>query len=228
MENNNQSNSNPSPSNDIANTPASEKSSEQVTPSQQKSFKAFGTYNPSLAQETQHAGEQNFAPTGYSTGDQTQYSQTYGSSNGNPQQQFNYPPPSGPVNPLKHSGLGITSFILSLVSILVIVIGFVTMFSSISSLTLTELELMQDPAYIQEQLSSGDGDLPSSLVGVIVSVVLIFGSGFFSFLGIIFGIIGVCMKNRRKIFGILGTVFNGLLLVGGFIFFMISLMAAGL
>ncbi|MCR8658934.1 tetraspanin family protein [Paenibacillus endoradicis] len=228
MEDNNQSKSSPSPSNDNQATPSTESSSEQLAPSQPKSFKAFGTYNPNLAQEVQHAGVQNIAPTAYATGDQTQYTQTYGSSNSNPQQHHNYPPPPGPVQPLKHSGLGITSFIFSLVSILTIIIGLVVMFSSMTSLSLSELELMQDPTYIEDVILNSDSGIPSGLVGIIVGVVLMFSSGFFGFIGLIFGIISVCLKNRRKIFGILGTIFNSLILVGGFIFFVFSLIASGL
>ncbi|HIW33536.1 MAG TPA: tetraspanin family protein [Candidatus Paenibacillus intestinavium] len=235
MEDNNQSKSNPTPSNDNQPSQSAEKNSEQVTPPQGKSFKAFGTFNPNLSQELQHAGAQNAAPTAYPTGDQPQYSQTYDPAAGNPASgQYNhsqYPngaPPSGPIQPLKHSGLGITSFIFSLVSILVIVIGLIVMFSGISSLSLTDLELMSDPTYIENLILNSDGGFPPSFVGIIVGVLLMFSSGFFGFIGLIFGVISLFMKNRRKIFGILGTIFNGLLVVGGFIFFVFSIVVSGL
>jgi|GEM_PF-707610 len=235
MEDNNQSKSSPSPSNDNQSTPATENSSEQLAPSQPKSFKAFGTYNPNLTQDVQHVGEQNIAPTGNASGNQTQYSQTYGSPAGynvSGQQNNSQPiygaPSAGPIQPMKHSGLGITSFIFSIVAVLVIVIGIIVLFSSMTSLSLSELELMQDPAYLNNLLLNNDGSLPSGVVGIIVGVLLMFSSGLFGFLGLIFGIISVCMKNRRKIFGIIGTILNALLVIGGFVFFVVSLLASGL
>lgn len=235
MEENNQSKSNPSPASDNQASLSSEKTSEQGAPSQKKSYRAFGTFNPNLSQELQQAGAQHVAPPAYATGDQSQYPQTYGSPTGNPApgqyfnpQYTNGAPPSGPVQPLKHSGLGITSFVFSLLSVLVIVIGIIVMFSSMSSLSLAELELMNDPKYIEDLILNGNGGFPSSFVGIIVGVLLMFSSGFFGFIGLIFGIISLFMKNRRKIFGILGTIFNGLLVVGGFVFLVFSIIVAGL
>lgn len=229
MDDINQSKSNSSSNNDNHASASSNSKSEHAAspnqaPSAGKSFKAFGRYNPNPLQQA--AGPNN----------DPVYSQAQDSSFNNQQQPYNsYPaqdpyftPSSMPPQKLKHSGLGITSFIFSLLAVLVIIIGIIVMVSSISNLSITDLDLMSDPAYVEDLILNGNGTIPSAFIGVIVGVVLMFSSGFFGFIGIIFGIISLFMKNRRKIFGTLGTIFNGVLLVGGFIFFIISLLAAGM
>lgn len=103
----------------------------------------------------------------------------------------------------KHGKLGITSFILALLSGLVIVIGLVIS-------TRAALSFGGDP----NAIAANPESLPSDLLGplMMAGVVMVFGAGL-SFVGFILGIIGLFMKNTKKLFAILGTILNGLPIV---------------
>ncbi|CAM4357067.1 hypothetical protein [Paenibacillus tarimensis] len=100
---------------------------------------------------------------------------------------------------LKHSGLGIASFIIGIVSSIGIIAVIFSVAASIGTYLLPDNTLAPgfetDPAVILSSLS-------------ILAVL------FLSFVGLILGIIGLVIKRRRKVFGIIGVVLNGLLLLG--------------
>lgn len=233
MNDRNQSNSNSFPPNDSnqSNDNSANTANNEVT--KDKSFKAFGRYNPITQAtpegQTPQPGLMGSQPTGQPN------AQHYDPSQQNPYQQppgYGFPPnaPAGvqPPGKLKHTGLGITSFIFSLVAGLAIVIGIIVMMSGIMQLDMGTLENMSNPAYVEELMLGGGEVFPSEFIGMIVGVFIMLSSSFFAFIGIIFGIISLFIKQRRKVFGILGTVFNGVLLVGGFLFFVFSIAMSGL
>lgn len=104
------------------------------------------------------------------------------------------------IAPPKHSGLGIASFVI----FVVMVVGFIGLLVTFISLMSDFLgpDGAVDPLLIQEEVVN----VPMlSLVGL-----LMMGTVLGYIVGLILGIVGLVQKNRKKIFAILGTVFNGL------------------
>jgi hypothetical protein len=113
----------------------------------------------------------------------------------------------------KHSGLGIASFILALVAIIGIIGSVITMVVSVGS-------AISDPAAINPENPSfaALGPAIAASFGMIISVVL-------SFVGAILGIVALFQKERAKLFSILGTVFNSLIVFGLIALFLIGIIA---
>ncbi|GAS80665.1 hypothetical protein [Paenibacillus amylolyticus] len=112
-----------------------------------------------------------------------------------------YPPDHErqPMAPLKHSGPGIASFIIGLVAvvgyILIFFIAAMALNDSIEVLTpLQAEELALHPAVILASLS------------ILVCLILNLAGG-------ILGIIGLILKNRKKVFAIIGTLLNGIIIL---------------
>lgn len=110
-------------------------------------------------------------------------------------------PPIGQPDHLKHSGPGIASFIIGILSIGSFLAGIglftasVLEMASNSDFALSEDEIMSSAAIL-----SG---VALFLVGILLSLV-----------GLILGIVGTVIKNRRRVFAILGLVFNALIFIG--------------
>ena len=96
---------------------------------------------------------------------------------------------------LKHSGLGITSFIISLVMALIAFIIIII-------------------AGVMEASSPGGIDESSAAAAAAVVGLLIIGCLLVQLVALGLGIAGLIQKNRKKIFAVLGTVFSGMTLVG--------------
>ncbi|WP_199615662.1 hypothetical protein [Paenibacillus alkalitolerans] len=113
----------------------------------------------------------------------------------------------------KHSGIGIASFIISIVSIVGLVacmVAIAAMFGGV----------MTDPAALNP-----DAPLPGNLGAIAAAGFGMFIFVILSFVGAILGIVGLFQKDRAKLFSILGTVFNSLI-VGVFaVLFVIGLIA---
>jgi hypothetical protein len=108
---------------------------------------------------------------------------------GTPQSQAVPTPTAQPQLPRKHSGLGIISFILFLVTLaLLVIMGL--LYSGTKVKTGTYHEMLGGVGYT---------------------------SALSCLLGVIFGIAGVVKKNRKRIFAILGLIFN--LIIGIFMVF---------
>lgn len=109
------------------------------------------------------------------------------------------------VPPVKFSGPGIASFIISLLA----VIGYIV---SLTLITSTVLDIMDQPAgRIAEDLMQRT----EALIGILLFML----SGLLDLIALILGIIGLAIKNRRKVFAVLGTIFSALsllLLIGLF------------
>jgi hypothetical protein len=113
------------------------------------------------------------------------------------------PAPDEPV--LKQSGLGIASFIIGLLCITGLIISMLTMVSS-----LTDFITADGTALDQKQLEN----LIMENASLVIAVLLFIGSLGVGLIGLILGIIGCSLRNRRKVFAIIGTVLNGLVIVG--------------
>ncbi len=133
-----------------------------------------------------------------------------------PQGMTPYPPVFGEepaAAPVRQSGLGIASFVIGLISIVVMIIGFVATVAALREFISPDGTI--DPATI-DPMEVG--------TSMIIGGLAILGSLAISFVGLILGIIGIVQKNRRKVFGIIGVVLNGLLLVGFLGLFVIGLL----
>lgn len=115
--------------------------------------------------------------------------------------------------PAKHSGIGIASFILAIVSILAVIIGFATMAGSVSEYITPDGELIDPDLVMQDQ-------------SLIMGAFLLFASLGTSFVGLILSIVGLNLRNRRKTFAIIGLVLNGLYLLAVVALFVIGILAA--
>lgn len=123
-----------------------------------------------------------------------------------------YHAPFEPASRKKFSGPGIASFVLSLLA----VIGYIT---SLTLITSTVLDLMDQPAnVIAEDLMQRTG----ALLGILLFLV----SGLLDLIALILGIVGLAVKNRRKVFAILGTIFSALSLLLLVMLFVLGSLAA--
>ncbi|RIX52413.1 hypothetical protein D3P08_13125 [Paenibacillus nanensis] len=123
-------------------------------------------------------------------------------------------PGGGQLAPLKHSGLGIASFVLAIVSILALIIGI------IMSVAAAANYMNVSPSDIESEILAGSGEEFAAFVGAGLLMMLSIG---LSIIGLVLGIIGLVIKNRKKIFGIIGVILNALLILG-----LVLLMALGL
>lgn len=99
----------------------------------------------------------------------------------------------------KHSGIGIASFVISIVAVLGL-IGCMVAVAAFAG------NMIADPnALNPEEAMGGDfAAIAAASLGMFVFVIL-------AFVGAILGIVGLFQKDRAKLFAILGTVFNGLI-----------------
>ncbi|WP_405156058.1 hypothetical protein [Paenibacillus sp. FSL K6-0108] len=104
------------------------------------------------------------------------------------------------VGRLKHSGPGIASFVIGLVSIigymLTLVIATMAINSSIGALVtpIQVEEIALHPAVVLASLA------------VLVCLIL-------NLAGLILGVIGLILKNRKKVFAIIGTILSGVMIL---------------
>lgn len=125
--------------------------------------------------------------------------------------------PDGQPGPLKHSGLGIASFVLAIISILAFLLSIIMIFAAASNVA------HLSPTEIESELMAGGGEEFAAVLGGGLLIMLAIG---ISIIGLILGIIGLVIKNRKKIFGILGVVLNGLIVLG-IVFLMVIGLALG-
>ncbi|GGE39674.1 hypothetical protein GCM10007421_12030 [Halopseudomonas oceani] len=109
------------------------------------------------------------------------------------------------MDELKHSGIGIASFVLSIVS--AILIFLLIIFAGVLETT--------TPGGMDEE----------SAVAIVVGLLLFLFMGM-SLVGFGLGIGGLVQKGRNKIFAILGTVFSGLTIVGAVMLLLLGMSMA--
>ncbi|MDP5275118.1 hypothetical protein [Chengkuizengella axinellae] len=117
-----------------------------------------------------------------------------------------------PNTVLKHSGLGIASFVIGITSIILAVVMIILL-----SVSVADLFMEGSPEPTEEEIMEFASSQSLFLVSGIVLVILFFSQ----VIGGIIGIISLFQKNRKKLFPILGTIFNLLPLLAaiGFIVF---------
>ncbi|MFB9279096.1 hypothetical protein [Cohnella cellulosilytica] len=138
-------------------------------------------------------------------------------------EQFANRPPFSPVEghsyqPLKHSGLGIASFVLSLVGI----VSFVILTIVIMSLMFQAIDITQFIDENGNQLMTEQEILDKfqPYIGYLVLYPLLI---LVILVGLILGIVALARPGYKKVFAILGTVFNGLPLLFVALLFLVAL-----
>lgn len=116
--------------------------------------------------------------------------------------QFNQLGETGSTG-MKHSRFGIASFITSIFGAILIVL-FVT------------------AAIIQ---SSGSEEPDPKSTAIIIMRLLFYFSVFVDFIALVLGIIGLCSKDKKKIFALLGTIFSSVAIFIAIIIIIVSLIA---
>ncbi|PZT54335.1 hypothetical protein [Paenibacillus silvae] len=129
---------------------------------------------------------------------QAGYSNPYSSSNTD--YMLSSDPGAHPAARLKHSGPGIASFIVGLVGLIGHIITFV-----LASLALYGSMELLDSSISREELAFHPAIVLASLAFLICLIL--------NLAGIILGVIGLVLKNRRKVFAIIGTILNSLLIL---------------
>ncbi|NMI02879.1 hypothetical protein HF638_02770 [Paenibacillus sp. SZ31] len=112
-----------------------------------------------------------------------------------------YPPDHErePMAPLKHSGPGIASFIIGLVAI----VGYILIFFTAAMALNDSIEVLTPLQ--AEELALHPAVILASLA-ILVCLILNLAGG-------ILGIIGLILKNRKKVFAIIGTLMNGIIIL---------------
>jgi len=128
------------------------------------------------------------------------------------------PIPDGDGGQTKHSGPGIASFVLSLVGL----VSFIALTIVIISLFTNAIDFTQVVDENGNRLMSDEEivDKIQPFVGYLVLYPLLLGV---VLIGLILGIVGLARPGTKKVFAILGTIFNGLPLL-----FVALLMVIGL
>ncbi|MFC5653807.1 hypothetical protein ACFPYJ_32790 [Paenibacillus solisilvae] len=147
----------------------------------------------------------------------------------NYEESFN-PQPSGypPFSPyveeqrVTQSKLGIASFIIGLISIILFVIGIIIVSTFIMDQNFSNSNSLQRE--IQDSIEKNDF---STYVPLVLGALMMIASAGISIIGLILGIVGVCSRNKRKVFSILGIVLNVLLPVGVIGLFLTGILLGG-
>ncbi|MBI5777861.1 MAG: hypothetical protein HZA49_00195 [Planctomycetes bacterium] len=106
------------------------------------------------------------------------------------------------TRPLRHSGFGIASFIISLV------------------MGVADFLLLAAAGIMEVSTPGGIDDKSAS--AVILGLIMI-GGFVLNLAGLAFGIVGLLARDRKKVLAILGLIFNLIILIG-----MVGIMALGL
>ncbi|MGG4048497.1 hypothetical protein [Paenibacillus favisporus] len=115
-----------------------------------------------------------------------------------------------PPAALKHSGPGIASFVMGLVSLL----GYIISAAAAGAIM---------APYLEEGML--DGPNSNAILGLGVVGLLMIALVVINVVGTILGIVGTALKNRKKIFAIIGLIVNAVIVLSiglFFIYFMAS------
>ncbi|MDH6373914.1 hypothetical protein CA600_11950 [Paenibacillus sp. VTT E-133280] len=111
---------------------------------------------------------------------------------------------------LQHSGPGIASFIISLVTIMGYAALFIFIIMKASSMVNENSNLLAE---------SSQSIMLLGMTVIILSALNV--------IGVVIGIIGLSIRKRRKVFGIIGTIINGVILLLFMLLITIFLVNAG-
>jgi len=116
------------------------------------------------------------------------------------QPEFQEPPASHPYQnskqDRKHSGPGIASFIISLATLIGYVVSFIAVAAAVSSI-MNEIDIL-----------NSDSSQAFMFLGLAV-----IGLAALNVIGVVLGIIGLAIPNRRKVYATIGTIVNGLIIL---------------
>lgn len=130
------------------------------------------------------------------------------------------PAGGGPERENKHSRMGIASFVIAIVSIVAIVVLFVVAGFLTAQLSQGIDFQNASPQELQQDLQNSPGFIGLALAGIGIFVSLLV-----SLVGFVLGVSGMIQNRRRKLFAVLGSVFNGLVLLAFVLLFLLGLLA---
>lgn len=119
-------------------------------------------------------------------------------------------PHQQPIRHKRHSGPGIASFIISLVSMLAYIISVGAM-----------------GAVFAQGLETESSWTQSSTTGVTVITMILIGLFAANVIGVILGIVGTILRNRKKIFAVLGLSLNAIIIFSFGLMFVVLMLRAG-
>jgi len=123
------------------------------------------------------------------------------------------PPPEESRPAMKHSGPGIASFILGLLGILSAIVGLLVIFVTLADYA------------TPNGLNIPDSEELAANAAVAVGALLYLLSLLLSLVGIVLGIVGCVIRNRRRIFAVLGLVFSAIVTVGTVVTLLLGILA---
>lgn len=131
-----------------------------------------------------------------------------------------YAPAGGvPERENKHSRMGIASFVIAIVSVVAIVVLFIVAGFLTAQLSQGVDFQNATPQELQQDLQNSPG-----FVGLALAGVGIFASLLVSLVGFVLGVAGMVQGRRKRLFAILGSVFNGLVLLAFILLFLLGLL----
>jgi hypothetical protein len=119
---------------------------------------------------------------------------------------------------ITQSKLGIASFIIGLISIIIFIAGIIVVTTFIMNQNFNVGNNIQRE--IEDSINNNDF---SGYAPLVIGAIMMLGSALVSIIGLILGIVGACSRNKRKVFSILGIVLNALLPVGFIGLFLIGI-----
>lgn len=131
-----------------------------------------------------------------------------------------FQPVTEPYAPPKHSGLGIASFIMGIVGILGLIIVTTVIVNLVSSTIdlSTLVDANGNPTMTEEEvIAAFTPILPYVIMFPLFFVI--------HFIGLILGIIGLARAGYRKMYAVIGTILNGVVLLLALLLLVISLAA---
>lgn len=111
---------------------------------------------------------------------------------------------------LKHSGPGIASFVIGVVTLAGYIVTFIV------------AGAMVGPAMNETSMLNGQSGGAFLFLGMAVLALAAL-----NFIGVVVGIIGLALRGRRKVFGVIGTIINGIILLVFLLLIAVVLMSAG-
>ncbi|NIK76893.1 hypothetical protein FHS15_002018 [Paenibacillus castaneae] len=138
-------------------------------------------------------------------------------------------PPFVPEVPKTHSKLGVASFILALVAVVLFIVAIA--FGSVFVKQIVDSNIVladpSDRAAFEASLQNYLEDLGKEFfIPVMIAVMSVLAAMALSFVGLILGIIGAFTKMRKKAYSVVGIIINGLIVVSTIGFFIIGLVFA--
>ncbi|NBI28210.1 hypothetical protein [Chengkuizengella marina] len=113
---------------------------------------------------------------------------------------------------IKHSGLGIASFIIGILCIILAVVMIILL-----SVSVNDIYISDEPT--EEEILELVSSQPLFITSILVILILLF----IQIIGAIIGIVSLFIKNRKKLFPILGTILNLLPILATVVLLLLSI-----